>query len=177
MPVEVSGVWGGECEQPISGMADLSQGFHGHVTDGAVAVSRFGMCGKISSIYMFFCVQLIGMQNDHGIKVKMGIARARARGVVWGRNGARLAEQNREEADRFNRTPPLDPRTHALQPPPPHQARPRAQSTRRHHQERQQVVPRHSPAPRTAPTALPGRGVCRSRRGAAAGVLVEVIGG
>lgn len=41
------------------------------------------------------------MQDDHGIKVKMGIARARARGVEWGKNGSRLAERNRKEADRF----------------------------------------------------------------------------
>ena len=41
------------------------------------------------------------MQDDHGTKVRMGIARAKARGVAWGRNGARLAEQNRAEADRF----------------------------------------------------------------------------
>ncbi len=41
------------------------------------------------------------MQDDHGIRVRMGIARARARGVEWGRNGARLAETNRNEADGF----------------------------------------------------------------------------
>lgn len=41
------------------------------------------------------------MQNDHGFRVRRGIARTRARGVEWGRNGARLAAQNRKEAVRF----------------------------------------------------------------------------
>ncbi len=41
------------------------------------------------------------MQDEHGNKVKMGIARAKARGVELGKNGARLAEQTRNEADNF----------------------------------------------------------------------------
>ena len=38
------------------------------------------------------------MQDDHGIKVRMGIARARARGVEWGKNGTPLAATNRQQA-------------------------------------------------------------------------------
>ncbi len=41
------------------------------------------------------------MTQVHRDGTRLGIARARARGVTWGRHGKILAEQNRQQADEF----------------------------------------------------------------------------
>ena len=38
---------------------------------------------------------------DHGTRTKIGIKKARARGVRWGMNGSKLAQHNRSAADQF----------------------------------------------------------------------------
>ena len=38
---------------------------------------------------------------DHGTRTKIGIKKARARGVKWGTNGSKLAQHNRSAADQF----------------------------------------------------------------------------
>ncbi len=38
---------------------------------------------------------------DHGTRTKIGIEKARARGVRWGTNGGKLAQHNRRAADEF----------------------------------------------------------------------------
>ncbi len=38
---------------------------------------------------------------DHGTRTKIGIKRARARGVRWGTNGSKLAQHSRCAADEF----------------------------------------------------------------------------
>ena len=39
--------------------------------------------------------------ESHGIRAREGLAEARLRGVVWGKYGRHLAEQNRQQANEF----------------------------------------------------------------------------
>ena len=66
--------------------------------------------------------------ESRGIRAWEGLAEARLRGVVWGKYGRHLAEQNRQQTDQFaEEAPSLDPGGHARRPPRPRQAGQRAQ--------------------------------------------------